>query len=87
MHCLCPPLKINICRLPVIQSLVVSFDIVMLLYRLTDVTIERKKNLPIVSRISLKYDTVLSIVSLDFDEFHRKRMLLILNVSKEGIQL
>lgn len=64
-----------------------DIDIVMLLERLTDVTVERKKYLPIVSRISLKYDTVLSIVPLDFDEFHRKRTPLILNVSREGIQL
>lgn len=64
-----------------------DIDIVLLLDNLTNAIAEREKYIPIISRISLEYDTVVSIVPFDFKEFHRKRTPLILNVNKEGIRL
>jgi predicted nucleotidyltransferase len=62
-----------------------DIDVVLLLENLTDFFAEREKYIPIVSQISLKYDTVVSIVPFDFKEFQKKRTPLILNVNKEGI--
>ena len=64
-----------------------DIDIVLLLDNLTNVIAEREKYIPIISRISLEYDTVVSIVPFDFEEFHQKRTPLILNVNKEGIRI
>lgn len=64
-----------------------DIDIIMLLEHLTDIFAEREKYFPIISRISLKYDAVVSIVPFDYEEFQRKRTPLILNATKEGIRL
>ena len=62
-----------------------DIDIVMLLEDVKDIYAEREKYFPVTSRISLKYDTVVSVVPLDSRDFQQKRTPLILNVSKEGI--
>ena len=64
-----------------------DIDVVLLLENLTDIFMEREKYFPIICRISLENDTVVSIVPFDFDEFQRKRTPLILNIKKEGIPL
>ena len=64
-----------------------DIDLVLLLDQLTDVTAERKKYLPVISRISLEYDTVVSIVPFDAREFQTRRTPLILNVNREGIRV
>jgi predicted nucleotidyltransferase len=62
-----------------------DIDIVMLLEDVKDFYAEREKYFPVTSRISLKYDTVVSVVPFDSRDFQQKRTPLILNVSKEGI--
>jgi len=64
-----------------------DIDILMLIEQMNNPFYERLKYFNIISELSLKYDTVISIVPYDFEEFHKKRTPLILNVNKEGIKL
>ena len=64
-----------------------DIDIILLLEGIKDISTEREKYLPITGRLSLKYDTVISVVPFDFKFFHQKRTPLILNVNKEGIRI
>ena len=64
-----------------------DIDIILLLEGVKDISTEREKYLPITSRLSLKYDTVISVVPFDSQFFYQKRTPLILNVNKEGIRI
>lgn len=64
-----------------------DIDIILLLEDVKDISAERERYLPVTGRISLKYDTVVSVVPFDFRDFHQKRTPLILNVNKEGIRI
>jgi predicted nucleotidyltransferase len=64
-----------------------DIDIALLLEELKDSYLEREKYFPVICRLSLEYDTVVSIIPFDFREFQVKRTPLILNVQKEGVQL
>lgn len=63
-----------------------DIDLILLLDKI-DASRERGKYSPVISRISLKYDTVVSVIPFEYEEFHRKRTPLILNVGKEGIKV
>lgn len=64
-----------------------DIDIALLLEELKDSSLEREKYLPVICRLSLKYDAVVSVIPFDYGEFQSKRTPLILNVQKEGIPL
>ncbi len=64
-----------------------DIDIILLLEELEDVSAEREKYLPVTGRLSLKYDTVISVVPFDSEVFQQARTPLILNVNKEGIRV
>jgi predicted nucleotidyltransferase len=64
-----------------------DIDIVLLLEDVKDISTERERYLPVTGQISLKYDTVVSVVPFDVRDFHQKRTPLILNVNKEGIKI
>ncbi|MCK4764336.1 MAG: nucleotidyltransferase domain-containing protein [Candidatus Aminicenantes bacterium] len=64
-----------------------DIDILLLLEHIEDAAAERDRYFPVISEISLEYDTVVSIVPVDFQEFQEKRTPLILNVHKEGKEL
>lgn len=64
-----------------------DIDLILLLDNLNDVASEGDKYRPIVSRISLKYDTVVSIIPFRFDDFYQKMTPLTLNIQREGIRL
>ncbi|MCU0287662.1 MAG: nucleotidyltransferase domain-containing protein [Acidobacteria bacterium] len=64
-----------------------DIDIALLLEGLKDSYMEREKYFPAVCRISLQYDTVVSVVPFDYREFQVKKTPLILNVQKEGVRL
>lgn len=64
-----------------------DIDIILLLNKSNSLSAERDIYLPIVSRLSLKYDTVISVIPLRAEEFKKKKTPLILNVRKEGISL
>lgn len=62
-----------------------DIDIILLLNKSNSLSAERDIYLPITSRLSLKYDKVISIIPMKVEEFKRKKTSLILNVHKEGI--
>ena len=64
-----------------------DIDIILLLERIKDTDAEKDRYLPVVTRLSLKYDTVISVIPFKTNEFRRKRTSLILNVRKEGIRV
>ncbi|MGE5343172.1 MAG: nucleotidyltransferase domain-containing protein [Candidatus Omnitrophota bacterium] len=64
-----------------------DIDIVLLLDGLTDDYSEREKYFPFICRLSLEYDTVISVIPFDYQEFNHKRTPLILNVQREGVHL
>lgn len=64
-----------------------DIDIALLLEGLKDSYMEREKYFPVVCRISLEYDTVVSVIPFDYGEFQVKKTPLILNVQKEGVRL
>ncbi|MCU0276788.1 MAG: nucleotidyltransferase domain-containing protein [Acidobacteria bacterium] len=64
-----------------------DIDILMLLDKSHDLIAERSIYLPITSRLSLKYDTVISIIPIPAADFRKKKTPLLLNVRKEGIRL
>jgi predicted nucleotidyltransferase len=64
-----------------------DIDLMLLLDNMNDVASEGDKYRSMISRISLKYDTVVSIVPFHFEEFQQKRTPLILNVKNEGIKM
>jgi hypothetical protein len=64
-----------------------DIDIALILDDVMDVTGEYDLMLPAISRISLKYDTVLSVVPLGYKDFQHKKTPLILNILNEGIRI
>jgi uncharacterized protein len=63
-----------------------DINLILLLDKI-DASRERAKYSSVISRISLKYDTVVSVIPIEYEEFHRKRTPLILNVNREGIKV
>jgi len=64
-----------------------DIDLMVLLENINDIATESNKYRSLISRISLKYDTVISVIPFGFDEFHQKSTPLILNIKNEGIRL
>jgi len=64
-----------------------DIDLLVVLDHLSDLAAEREKYVPAVCRISLKYDTVLSVIPFDYQTYHTKKTPLIMNVHKEGVQV
>ena len=62
-----------------------DIDLLVLLSHLPDPLAEDERIFPAICDLSLKYDTVLSIVLMDFDAFHFRKTPLILNAGKEGV--
>jgi predicted nucleotidyltransferase len=61
-----------------------DIDLLVLLHPFESPEAERKRIFPAVCDLSLKYDTVLSIVLMDFEIFRSRKTPLILNAGKEG---
>jgi predicted nucleotidyltransferase len=64
-----------------------DIDLLVLLDRVGDLGAEHDLYLPVVCDLSLKYDTVVSIVPMEYDTYLRRKTPLILNVQKEGIRI
>ncbi len=62
-----------------------DIDLLMLLDEMSDLASERAKYFPAISQLSLKYDTVISVIPYAINEFHVKKTPFMLNVSREGI--
>ncbi|GAK55847.1 predicted nucleotidyltransferase [Candidatus Vecturithrix granuli] len=64
-----------------------DIDLLLLLDQMDDLASERAKYFPVISQLSLKFDTVISVIPYAIHEFHSKKTPFILNVSQEGISL
>jgi predicted nucleotidyltransferase len=65
-----------------------SSDIdLLLLYQTPTLICERDRYFPVVCDLSLKYDTVLSVIQMDIKTFETRKSPLILNIQKEGRRL
>ena len=64
-----------------------DIDLLLILEQLNDFSVEREKYLSMVSRISLKYDTVLSVIPYDYQAYQTKKTPLLLNIRKEGVRV
>lgn len=64
-----------------------DIDLLLVLEQLNDFSVEREKYLSMVSRISLKYDTVLSVIPYDYQAYQTKKTPLLLNIQKEGVRV
>jgi len=64
-----------------------DIDLLLVLEHLNDLAVEREKYVPVVCRISLKYDTVLSVIPYDYLAYQTKKTPLLMNVHKEGVRV
>jgi predicted nucleotidyltransferase len=62
-----------------------DIDLLVLLSPLGDPAAERERIFPAICDLSLKYDTVLSVLLMDFETFRSRKTPLILNAGKEGV--
>ncbi len=62
-----------------------DIDLLVLLSPLGDHVAERERIFPAICDLSLRYDTVLSIVLMDSEAFSSRKTPLILNAGKEGV--
>ncbi|WP_298269071.1 nucleotidyltransferase domain-containing protein [Geobacter sp.] len=62
-------------------------DIIIVLDTLQDIVTERERYLTAISDISLKYDTVVSVIPYEATAFHTRRSPLLLNIRHEGMAL
>lgn len=64
-----------------------DIDLLLLLDRVSDPSGERDRYLPVVWDLSLKFDTVLSVITMDDESFRTGKTPLILNVRREGVRI
>lgn len=64
-----------------------DIDLLVLLDRLDEPEAERERYLSAICELSLKYDTVVSIVPMDYRVFRSKKTPLTMNVTREGVRL
>ena len=64
-----------------------DIDLLLLLENMEDIASERSRYFPIISQLSLKYDTVISVIPYSVNEFHSKSTPFTLNVAKEGVKV
>ncbi|MEW6221583.1 MAG: nucleotidyltransferase domain-containing protein, partial [Thermodesulfobacteriota bacterium] len=62
-----------------------DIDLLVLLDRVEDLAAERERYLPLVCELSLKHDTVLSIIPMAQSVFETRESPLVLNVRREGV--
>lgn len=61
-----------------------DIDLLLVLDHIDNSGAERDLYFPAICNLSLKYDTVVSIIPMDFETYHSKKTPLILNARKEG---
>ena len=64
-----------------------DIDIALLLDHPDDGHREREKYFDAIWRISLKYDTVVSVIPMDYTEYKMKKTPLTINIAREGIRI
>jgi uncharacterized protein len=61
-----------------------DIDLLLLLDQLADPDIEHDRYFPAICDLSLKHDTVVSVIPMDYEMYRSKKTPLILNAQKEG---
>ena len=64
-----------------------DIDLLMLLDEMPDSAAERDRYLPILCNLSLKHDTVVSLIPMCHTTYYHNKTPLILNVHKEGVRV
>jgi predicted nucleotidyltransferase len=64
-----------------------DIDLLMLLDDILDPAAEREIYLPILCDLSLKHDTVVSLIPMRYETYYQSKTPLILNVQKEGVRI
>lgn len=64
-----------------------DIDLLLLLDHVEDMGVGRELYFSAICDLSLKYDTVVSVVPMDFEMYHSRTTPLILNARKEGIRI
>jgi predicted nucleotidyltransferase len=64
-----------------------DIDLLLLLDHLDDMETERARYMPVVCELSLKYDTVVSVIPMEFETYQTRKTPLIMNVQREGVRL
>jgi len=64
-----------------------DIDIIVLLECMEDPVAEKEKFFDAIWQLDLKYDTVISVLPFDENQFKTRRMPVILNAKKEGIPI
>jgi predicted nucleotidyltransferase len=62
-----------------------DIDLAILVEGMVDIMTERDRYLPILSRLSLKHDILISVVPFGYGEFNHLNTPLALNVRSEGL--
>ena len=61
-----------------------DIDLLLLLDHVVDSGVEHELYFPVICDLSLKYDTVVSVIPMDYETYHSRKTPLILNARKEG---
>jgi uncharacterized protein len=64
-----------------------DIDLLLLLDRMDDSNAERERYFSAVCELSLKHDTVISIIPMDYETYRSRKTPLILNAQKEGMRI
>ena len=64
-----------------------DIDLLLLLDDIHDPAAERDRYFPIICELSLKYDTVISVIPMARSTFQTKKTPLILNAQREGVKV
>lgn len=64
-----------------------DIDLLLLLDQVVDSGVEHDLYFPTICDLSLKYDTVVSVIPMDYETYYSKKTPLILNAHKEGKRL
>ena len=64
-----------------------DIDIIVLLERIEDPVTEKEKFFDAIWQLDLKYDTVISVLPFDENQFKTRRLPVILNAKREGIPI
>jgi predicted nucleotidyltransferase len=64
-----------------------DIDLLLLLDHLDDMDTERARYMPTVCELSLKYDTVVSVIPMEYETYRTRKTPLIMNVQREGVRL
>jgi predicted nucleotidyltransferase len=62
-----------------------DIDLILLLDKIEDPVLEMGKYFDVIWKLDLKYDTVISILPIEEEEFRIRRLPVLLNTKKEGL--